>query len=256
MSSTPATGRTTTAFDVLADPRRRYLLSTLQDRSDPLALETLATEVTVAEQDSQIVTDDQVRPVHVELVHSHVPRLLDVGLLTEVTDGTDGGRRTLTLADHPLLEIDWVTRLLENPAVGPACDEDELNRTLEVLVPVRRRAICLVLARRRDDLTVADLAATLVTARDDAELVDGDESQVETRLVHDDLPALADAGLLEYDRGSGRVVLETDAAQWRTDWLAVLLQETSDSVTDDGSDGMLVGQGTDHDDGQFGQLDA
>ena len=236
----------TAAFDALAAPRRRYLLSILSERRAPSSLETLATDVAVREHRSPIVTDEQAETVHVELVHNHVPRLLEAGLLIEVTDE---GTRAVALADHPLFETDWVQSLLAEPTGGPDRDEAQLNRTLEALRPARRRSVCDVLARHPNGLAVADLAATLVARDEDVRLVDVDESArrpIETRLVHDDLPTLEGAGLVDYDRSSDTVALETDAPQWHAEWLAagplgdvaaVLTATDDDPASGDGEGG-------------------
>lgn len=211
----------TAAFDGLAAPRRRYLLSVLSDRREAVSLDTLATEVAVREHDSPIVTDEQVRTAHIELVHNHVPRLLEAELLVE--EPTADETRRIALADRPLFDADWVAFLLENPTGGAEWNEQRVDRTLEALRPARRRTICSVLARHPDGLAVADLAATIAARTEETRLVDVDESArapVETRLVHDDLPALENAGLVAYDRSSGTASIETDAAQWRAPWLA------------------------------------
>ena len=220
MNSDLATERTTTAFDVLADSGRRRVLSTLLEQDEPLSLETLATDVAVRKHGSPVVTEDQSRTVHIELVHNHVPRLLDLGVLREV--GDDETRR-VALADHPLLEAEWVTRLLETSVDGPEHDEEALSRTLDAFQPARRRIACSLLSKRDESLPVADLAAMLVAREADTRLVDVSETDwgpVETTLVHNHLPALADVGLVEYDPSSETVALATDASQWRADWLA------------------------------------
>ncbi|ELZ13142.1 hypothetical protein C477_21820 [Haloterrigena salina JCM 13891] len=221
MNSRAALDGTTVAFDGLSAPRRRYLLSVLYDRQEPTSLETLATEVAVREHASPIVTDEQVRTAHVELVHNHVPRLLEDELLVE--EPTTDGTRRIALAERSLFDADWVTFLLENPTGGRDWEEQRVNRTLETLGPARRREICRVLARHPDGFAVADLAAILAARSEETRLVDVDESvraPVETQLVHDDLPALENAGLVAYDRADGTASIETDAAQWRAEWLA------------------------------------
>lgn len=175
----------------------------------------------VREHASPIVTTEQVRTAHIELVHNHVPRLLEADLLIEREP--DDETRWLALADRPLFDADWVTFLLENPTGGTEWDEQRVNRTLEALCPARRREVCRVLARHPEGLAVADLAATLVARSEETRLVDVDESArapIETRLAHDDLPALEDAGLVAYDRADGIASIETDAAQWQAEWLA------------------------------------
>ncbi|SEW22287.1 DUF7344 domain-containing protein [Natrinema salifodinae] len=243
MSSPPDSERTTTALDVLAAPQRRYLLAALLDRGDALSTETetetetdlpalpetsatstsisssmpvpeLATEVAATERGCPIVPDNHCERIHVSLVHAHVPRLVDVGVLTQHTDGSE---TTVALAAHPMLSTDWVRTLLSDPT-GEAfpADETTLDRTLETLREPRRRTICAALASRREAVPIDDLAAAIVSRED------GDEparETVVTSLVHKHLPALADVGLVDYDAGADRVELATDAPQWEADWL-------------------------------------
>ncbi len=231
MSSPPAP-ETTVAADVLSEPRRRYLLATLLERADaapdrtprtdPLSIETLATEVATTEQGCPIVTDDQCERTHVTLVHAHVPRLVDLGLLRRTTRGDT---TMVGLADHPVLEADWVRAVLDDPT-GESFpgDEETLNRTLEALHAPRRRAVCAVLATRHGDVSVTELAAAIVARANADGTGDTDEgaakeTHVAESLVHEHLPVLADAGLVEYDREAGYVALATDAPQWEVDWL-------------------------------------
>ncbi|ELY43720.1 DUF7344 domain-containing protein [Natronorubrum sulfidifaciens] len=226
MSSSLTAERTTTAFDVLADPRRRYLLSILFERmepagsqSEPLSVETLATEVAVRDHGCPIVTDEQCHAAHIELVHHHVPRLLDVGLVTE---RDDGDTRRIALAEHPILETEWVSDVLADPSGGAAIDDASLDRLLDALQPARCRLSCAILARQRGELAVADLAAMITAHEEECRLVDLEESDwrpVATALRHNYLPSLAAADLVEYDHSSETVSLNAEAATWRADWL-------------------------------------
>ncbi|MGQ3411784.1 DUF7344 domain-containing protein [Natrinema sp. LN54] len=245
MSSPPDTETTTTALDILAEPQRRYLLATLLDRegssavvgstaSEPMSIAALATEVATVEHDCPIVTDDQCERVHVSLVHKHVPRLVDTGVLCEIA-GEDA--TTVALTDHPILETEWVRTLLDDPTGDAfAVSEATLNRTLAALRNPRSRAVCAALARRRGAVPVADLAAAVVAreASDGTRLVDISEAECRTvtaALAHEHLPALSDAGLVAYDDIANGVELATDAPQWRVDWIAEgLLGEAADLV--------------------------
>ncbi|MBZ6494634.1 DUF7344 domain-containing protein [Natrinema longum] len=231
MSQALDTAPTTTALTALAKPRRRYLLATLLGREDTstpdatsesMSVATLATEVAATERDCPIVTDDQRERTLTTLVHTHIPRLIDHGILTRRGDGET---TAVALADHPLLETEWVRALLADPTGEefPA-PEATLNRTLEALRRPRYRTVCTVLARQRGTVSVADLAA-LVVAQEDGDgtrLVDVTEAActaAATMLVHEALPALSDAGLVAYDDAERRVGLATDAPQWGADWL-------------------------------------
>ncbi|ELZ25556.1 DUF7344 domain-containing protein [Natrinema limicola] len=231
MSPPPST-ELTTALDVLAEPRRRYLLATLLEHADaaetdaPLAsegmsIDALATAVATMEHGSAPVTDEQSGRVRLTLVHAHLPRLVDAGL---VVTHTDGNATTVALTDHPLLEAEWVRSILADPT-GEAfpADETTLNRTLEALRSPRRRTVCTALATQHEAVPVSDLAATVVTrgADNGAGKVDVTESArtaVETSLVHEHLPALSAAALVEYDAAARTVALAIDAPLWQADW--------------------------------------
>ncbi|WP_049922754.1 DUF7344 domain-containing protein [Halopiger djelfimassiliensis] len=227
MSSCPASrDDTTVAFDLLAPSQRRHVLAVLLEQfdaagsptGDPLTIETLATEVAALEHDTPIVTDDQCTRTQVTLVHVHLPRLEDVGVVRLETDGG-----TVRPNDHPIFDAEWVRSLLANPTDGAVGNRERLDRTLEVLRPPHRRRLCSVLAGQRRPVSVADLAALLVTAEHEMRLVDVSESECRattTELVYSSLPALSDAGLLEYDEGADEVALVGDAPQWHTDWMA------------------------------------
>ncbi len=233
MSSPPDAEPTSTALDVLAVPRRRYLLAALLERGDTstvgspattaaMSLATLATEVAATERDCPIVTDEQCARTRTDLAHAHVPRLVDSGVLVR-TD--DGDAPTVALADHPLFEAEWVRTLLDDPTgeAFPAA-EATLNRTLEALRSPRRRTVCAVLAARRGSVPLPTLAAAVVAREggDGRRLVDVSEEEwqpVATTLAHDHLPALSDAGLVASDDTAGRTALVTTAPQWESDWL-------------------------------------
>ncbi|WP_226040505.1 hypothetical protein [Natrinema sp. DC36] len=231
--STPPSAELTTALDVLAAPRRRYLLATLLESEDTTStdrssaskrssMERLAIDVTTVERDCPIVTNEQYERVHTDLIHAHVPRLVDAGLVTRRTDGNE---TTIALAEHPVLESEWVRSLLADPTGETLpVDESTVDRTLEALRNPRRRTVCAVLSKRRGTVSVTDLAAAVVAREgsDGTRLVDvtGPEcSTVSAALVHEHLPVLSEAGLVEYDAEATQVALATDAPQWRIDWV-------------------------------------
>jgi len=225
--SSPSSTELTTTLDVLAEPRRRYLLATLLEREQPaatddssaserLSIETLAKAVVKLEQDATDVTDEQVDQVHISLVHAHVPRLADAGL---VTTDADGDATTVALTEHPILEAEWVRSVLADRT-----DETTLNRTLEALRSPRRRTVCKAIARRHGTVSVADLAATVAAREADegtrvTDITESSSTAAEASLVHQHLPALSAAGLVEYDAEAREAALATDVSQWQADWM-------------------------------------
>ncbi|RQH03481.1 DUF7344 domain-containing protein [Natrarchaeobius oligotrophus] len=231
MSSPPGDeSSTTVAFDVLSSPVRRQLVSALLERAESTdsrtdvestSIDELTTDVASAHHGHPIVTDDQWSQTRVSLVHAHLPRLEERGLLA-CEPGGDG--ITVALEDHPLLEIGWVRTLLADPTGGSIREEGVLNRTLDSLRPPRGRTTCAALAKRRDAVPVVDLAAMVAATEADADtrLVDVSETDcraVATTLAHRHLPALANAGVLEYDRDDETAAIDPAAPQWRADWL-------------------------------------
>ncbi|WP_246998920.1 DUF7344 domain-containing protein [Halosolutus gelatinilyticus] len=221
---------TTVAFDVLSSASRRYLLSALLDRdeSTPASLSTLATEVAARERGRPIVSDERCRRSHLQLVHVDVPKLVEVGVLERASGenaAADSPRAdrgvadAVALAAHPILEQEWVRTLLERPA-GSVCDEPLLDRTLEALRPARRRRIIAVLAGRRGPVHVHDLATMAVARARGVRLVEvaeSDSAGLAAALVHRDLPALANVGVVDFDGETAAIA--PDAVQFDAEWL-------------------------------------
>ena len=71
-------------FAALSHPRRRYLLYAVANHEGGETLATLAAEIAAREGDKPIdeVTDDERKLVHISLHHSHVPKLVDLGVIS------------------------------------------------------------------------------------------------------------------------------------------------------------------------------
>lgn len=69
-------------FGALANKRRRYILYCLHDHTH-MNVETLATQIAAWEEDSPIedIPDDVSNQVFTSLVHAHLPKLVDYGLI-------------------------------------------------------------------------------------------------------------------------------------------------------------------------------
>ena len=83
------------SFGLLADQRRLYALLCLREREEPIAVPSLAREIAVREFGSGEVPDDVAERVHVSLLHVHIPKLREAGILAydservELTDDAD-----------------------------------------------------------------------------------------------------------------------------------------------------------------------
>lgn len=86
-----------TAFDVLSEPRRRYVLHYLHEHADPVTVSKLADWVARHEPD----TDGD--RIEVSLHHSHLPKLEDAGLISLVETRVSGRPAIETVL--PYLEL-------------------------------------------------------------------------------------------------------------------------------------------------------
>jgi hypothetical protein len=94
-------------FDLLSSPRRRYVLYYLRDTGGEIDLTTLAEEVAAWENETAVedLTQQERKRVYVSLYQTHIPRLVDAGL---VDHDTDAG--TVTLGE----EAGEIDRYLQN----------------------------------------------------------------------------------------------------------------------------------------------
>jgi len=83
------------AFDLLSSPRRRYVISYLQQHGGPVELGTLAEDVAAWENEVPVdeLTSKQKKRVYVSLYQTHVPKLEEYGVVEY--DG-DTGNVTMT----------------------------------------------------------------------------------------------------------------------------------------------------------------
>lgn len=70
-----------TVLDLVAEPRRRFALECLSDRSQPIALADLAEVVAVREHERPIteIPNETVKATRFMLHHQHLPKLADGG---------------------------------------------------------------------------------------------------------------------------------------------------------------------------------
>lgn len=97
VTSGPSSPSTAQLCDLLADNRRRYALQYLLENETPIAVADLADEVAARESDISVraISAEEARRIHSSLWHSHVPKLLDAGIVDCNRD-----RRTVTLAEN------------------------------------------------------------------------------------------------------------------------------------------------------------
>lgn len=89
-------------FDALADTRRRYTLIYLQDREKAF-LQALARYV--AEQEGVETRDEEFERIQVDLLHLHLPKLADHGLISFDSRTNTARREPLPEAVEEILEL-------------------------------------------------------------------------------------------------------------------------------------------------------
>lgn len=76
-------GTVDTMFAVLADQRRRYVLSLLRTHDGMVSLADLADEIVIREHGTRLpeIPTNEVRRIYLSLYHVHVPKLVDAGVV-------------------------------------------------------------------------------------------------------------------------------------------------------------------------------
>lgn len=207
-STTAPTQYRNDVFSALSHPRRRTALRVL-DRLDGATYDELATRVAAAESDTAPaeVTSDETERVKRRLVHGHLPKLINAGLVTDV-DGT------VAATEHPAFRDPAITAMLERDASDP-------DAVLSCLADERRRIVVATLVERDEQMDLADLAAAVADERrdgadrdDDAEGNSGDDQppdaaeKLRIELHHAHLPKLDAARLVRYDADAETVTLD------------------------------------------------
>jgi len=82
-------------YDLLSNARRRFVISYLRDRDEPVELNDLSRDVAAWENDTDVenLTDQQIKRVYVSLYQTHVPKLSESGI---VEYDQDSGEVALT----------------------------------------------------------------------------------------------------------------------------------------------------------------
>jgi DNA-binding transcriptional ArsR family regulator len=180
----------TECYEALRHPRRLRILEVLGRRTARLSLAELTTALVEGD-----VPDGRTREdVRIALVHDHLPRLVDHGIVDRTDDG-------VALADDPPVDPDDLSRLLD------LCADEDAAALLETVVdPVRLRLLAALGGTDRP-LSIDRLASRL---GEDGSFDDAERARL--ALHHSHLPALADVGVLDYDRESGLVARSGSAA--------------------------------------------
>lgn len=77
-----------TIFDLLSNPRRRFVLHYLKEHGGPIELNELAARIASKENDVPVdqLTSQQRKRAYVSLYQTHVPKLEEVGVITYDSD--------------------------------------------------------------------------------------------------------------------------------------------------------------------------
>jgi len=181
----------------------RRLLTHLLDRSSPVSVRELATQV-VAQRESIALAEvpaDELTRARVELCHSHLPRLDEAGFVA-----WDRGEDTVATGEHPALDDHRLSELLEleTDAVVRAVADDERRRTLEVLAAVDGQM---------DRATLAKHVVAQAHDVSPSEVPEREQRAGLVRLHHVHLPQLREAGLITGEddvRYTGHPELDTE----------------------------------------------
>lgn len=102
-------------FDLLSNPRRRFVISFLRQEEDPVNLIDLAREVAAWENDTTVdrLTEQQEKRVYVSIYQTHVPKLHEAGVIdydresgmVSITDSVTELDRYLPKEEKP--ELPW-----------------------------------------------------------------------------------------------------------------------------------------------------
>lgn len=174
----------------LGSPRRRHILRILIDRSSPIGLRELATNLAAEEQPQELVdvTRKEVNTIQADLIHVHLLKLEAAGLID-----WDQSADTVTTTNHPALEDPKLQQMI-------ATNADGWEAIAENLASKRRRIILAALKDADRSLARADLAKRVVTREHDSvEDTRAAADALLTELHHIHLPKLEQADLISYD---------------------------------------------------------
>ncbi|RKD88102.1 DUF7344 domain-containing protein [Halopiger aswanensis] len=194
-------------YEACSHPRRVYLLEILtsgtdgESGADRYSLFDLTTEL-IQREDLDVPNGQARHEVRLSLLHNHLPRLADCGLIE--WDAETG----VELVTEPQLCPAALASLLEETADGDAdADSDETDTPADdellqrVVDPTRLRVARLV--HESDGSLSLDRLATALAARDSIAPAETETAKIELHHAH--LPALDAVDVLEYDPDAGLV---------------------------------------------------
>ena len=190
----PLTDVPTECYEVLRSPRRLRVLEVLGRRGTRLPPAELTTAL-LDRMESDRPTGQARHEVRLSLVHNHLPRLEDAGIV----DWTDAG---VALVDVPPVHPADLSVFLD------VCGGDHAEELLETLVDPVRMRILSVLEDGDSPLSLEQLA-TRLSADAGEPFCDADRAAV--ALHHTHLPAMADVGVISYDRASKSITRDDDS---------------------------------------------
>ncbi|SEH16535.1 hypothetical protein SAMN04487967_2690 [Natronorubrum sediminis] len=183
-------------YDILRNPRRLRLLEELRMHRTRVSLASLTTAI--VERESPDVSNGEARyNVRLSLLHNHLPRLADYGI---VEWDTESGVELVD--DSPLYPAD-LSRLLEY------CRQENGEDLLEAIVHPVRLEIVSLLTEHEQPATLEYIASTLAAH----DVGSTDPLQVKRMLHHVHLPTLEAVGLLEFDHDTGVVTQQDQHVQ-------------------------------------------
>lgn len=182
-------------FEAIASDQRRCVLRLLADSESAVTEQQLAIHLasTNRRQSATGDTPTTVESVRTELRHIHLPKLAAVGMVN-----WDAAAGTVEPVSHSALDDPRFGLLL-------AADTEGLDAALAHVADNRRRIVLTILRDAETSMTRHDLAREFVRAGETAVEPAQDTVDDEVSALHHlHLPALDDAGFIEYDAGSGR----------------------------------------------------
>ncbi|WP_247729502.1 DUF7344 domain-containing protein [Halovivax limisalsi] len=205
----------------MGNARRQHILRILHDRTAPIDVRALATNLAAAEEEQELVdvTPDEVAAIQADLVHVHLPQLEGSGLVD-----WDRTMDTATTTDHPALSDPKFQQLLETDAPGR-------EAVAATLAARRRRIILATLMDAEDALTREELARRVVAReRDDSAPLGPDAGDgLLVALHHVHLPKLREADLVSYDAET-KTVEYTGHPALDDEWLDFRPDETPRAI--------------------------